>query len=281
MKRIIVTGATSGFGRECVRRFLANGDAVIATGRKLSQRPEVFANERAQYPDRIREMDLDVTDAAQRSLVAMNVGRLDVLVNNAGLGHFGACEFTDEDTARKVFDVNFFGAMALTRDLIPALRQSSGRIINISSVFGFAGFPLTGVYCASKFAMEGWSEALAHELRPHGIDVHIVQPGGHRTGFMSNALRSLAPDDQGLSSIQQRGYQFFQDRLTSRPTGPGAEAVAKAIVKLISRRKAPLRCPVGKDAKAMTFMKAWLPRSLFHAILFKMTKNAFSREAKA
>ncbi len=281
MKRVLVTGTTSGFGLDCVRQFLAKGDTVIATGRNLSRRPEVFAAERALYGDRLIERDLDVANAEQRSRIARQAGRVDVLVNNAGLGHFGACEFTDEEAARRVFDVNFFGALALTREMIPALRESGGKIVNLSSVFGFAGFPLAGVYSASKFAIEGWSEALAHELRPHGVSVHIVQPGGHRTGFLSNALWSVVPSDQGLSAAQDQGLRSFQKRLTSRPRGPSAAGVAAAIVSLAHESKAPLRVPVGRDARMMSFLKSWLPKDLFQAVLFRMTKSGFSREAGA
>jgi NAD(P)-dependent dehydrogenase (short-subunit alcohol dehydrogenase family) len=183
----LVTGASSGFGQAFVDEILARGDVAVGTFRK----PEQVAafNERAG--DGGLGMLVDVTDQAQ---VAAGVeaalarfGRIDVLVNNAGYGFLGAVEEASEAELRAVLETNFFGALAVTRAVLPAMRaQRSGHILQISSAAGIrCGIPRLGYYAASKFALEGLSESLALELAPLGVKVTIVEPGPFRTSAMT------------------------------------------------------------------------------------------------
>jgi short-subunit dehydrogenase len=165
MKRtIVITGATSGFGLSLVREFLKNGDKVIATGRNLTMRQEVFAAERAKYKDQLIEKNLDITSDTEslelKKYLEDQSLKIDVLINNAGHGLFGALEDLSTQQIRQQFEVNFFGLVNLTQLLLPLLIKASGKIFNFSSVFGFTGFPLSSAYCASKFAVEGFSESL-------------------------------------------------------------------------------------------------------------------------
>ena len=193
MKRIIViTGATSGFGCALVKEFLNQGDHVIATGRNLSDRSDIFKTERAQYKNQLIEKNLDVTLEKEcldfKNYIEESGQNIDVLINNAGYALFGALEDTSMEQIRDQFEVNFFGLTRITQNLLPSLVKSKGKILNFSSVFGFTGFPLTSAYCASKFAVEGFSESLDYELRPHGVQVCLIQPGGYRTKFGSSAV---------------------------------------------------------------------------------------------
>lgn len=187
MRTIVITGATSGFGKGLVKEFLRNGDRVIATGRNLSQRREILLDERVLAQGRLIEKDLDVTSDEQRQEFAkycrQELGHVDILVNNAGYGVFGALEDLDEAQIRQQFEANFFGLALITQSLLPLLRHGKGRIINLSSVLGLMGMPLTSMYCASKYAVEGLTESLHYELAPYNVQVCLVEPGSFPTGF--------------------------------------------------------------------------------------------------
>jgi NAD(P)-dependent dehydrogenase (short-subunit alcohol dehydrogenase family) len=185
-----VTGASRGFGAEIVKEALARGNQVVATARKPEDIP--FSG------DDVLALALDVTDENQaRAAVDAAVqrfGRIDVLVNNAGRGLLGAVEEVSDSAARAVFDTNVFGTLNVQRAVLPVLRRRrSGHVISISSVGGFTGTPGWGVYAATKFAVEGFSEALYAELRPLGVHVTIVEPGLFRTDFLDGS--SLHPAD--------------------------------------------------------------------------------------
>ncbi|HSV44443.1 MAG TPA: SDR family NAD(P)-dependent oxidoreductase, partial [Ramlibacter sp.] len=191
-RRWLITGVSSGFGLELAMAALARGDTVVGT---LRQREQAESFEKIA-PGRSHAVLLDVTradtiaPAVQQALQL--AGGLDVLVNNAGYGLFGAVEETSDAEARHVMETNFFGALAVTRALLPQLReQRSGHIFNIASVAGVIGFPGCGLYAASKFALEGMSEALAGELAPFNVRVTIVEPGGFRTNFAGGSMRKV------------------------------------------------------------------------------------------
>src|SRR5262245_25417622 len=187
-KTVLITGCSSGFGQLLVPEFLRDGWQVIATMRGAEKRQALFSKELQQYGDQLAILLLDVTNAEERRAVRDFIkerfgGRLDCLVNNAGYGLFGAVEDLSEAQIRQQMEVNFFGLVLLTQILLPQLRQSRGRVINISSVLGFMAMPMSVMYCASKFAVEGFSEGLAYELEPHGVQVALVEPGAFRTNF--------------------------------------------------------------------------------------------------
>lgn len=281
MRNVLVTGSTSGFGRLIAEEFLKNGDRVIATGRRLDQRREIFAELRMTAAERLIELSLDVADPSSRVALLAELERrsldIDILVNNAGLGLFGAFEETSEAQMRAHFEVNFFGAALLTRDLLPSLRRRQGRIFNLSSVFGFTGFPLTSIYCAAKHAIEGWSESLALELRPHGVRVTLVQPGGYRTRFAQNTVWAEEVLDPANSPyrVQTLNYEKLREKLTTRPNFQDPLEVAQGVVRAATLRHPPLRLTFGRDAQGTRLLRALLPRRLFHFVMGLMARRLF------
>lgn len=253
MRRVLVTGSSSGIGRLAVSELLRRGWAVLATMRRADERRDLFAEELAAHPGALEVLSLDVADPGERAAAVarvMETGALDCLINNAGYGLFGALEDLSEEQLRRQLEVNFFGAALLTRDLLPALRRSGGSVLLVSSVLGRAGFPLTGAYCASKFALEGLGEALYYELRPLGVRVGIVEPGGRRTRFGDNVEWA-----EGSSEVYREvtaGYRALLDKVRGRRGKRSAEAVVSALVRLAEARTVPLRTRVGGDAAAMT-----------------------------
>src|SRR5919106_2836863 len=177
-----ITGTTSGFGRAIAEAALERGDSVVASARRTD------ALEDLGDPERVHAVRLDVTDAAEREAAVASAlerfGRIDVLVNNAGRTQVGAVEETTDEELRALFDLHFFGPVALTRLVLPAMReQGGGAIVQMSSVGGQTTAPGFGAYCATKFALEGLSETLRDEVQPFGIHVLIVEPGAFRTGL--------------------------------------------------------------------------------------------------
>ena len=189
----LITGTSSGFGRAIAEAALGRGDSVVATARNTDALSELAAEERAHV------VPLDVTDAAQRvAAVAESLerfGRIDVLVNNAGRTQVGAGEETTDEELRALFDLHFFAPVALARAVLPHMReQGGGAIVQMSSVGGQITAPGFGAYCATKFALEGFTETLRDEVAPFGIHTLIVEPGAFRTGlFRPEAAYESAP----------------------------------------------------------------------------------------
>jgi NAD(P)-dependent dehydrogenase (short-subunit alcohol dehydrogenase family) len=246
-KTWFITGASSGFGTAFALHALERGDNVVATARSMSKLDALVA----RAPSRVLAVKLDVTlsadiqpavDAAVRRF-----GRIDYLFNNAGYGIVGAVEETSDTELRAVMDTNFFGAAAVTRAVLPVMRaQRSGAIVNISSMGGQMSFEGVSAYSASKFALEGMSEALALEVKPFGIKVLIVEPGGFRTEFGgTSALRFMpvtAPYKDVLTGI--RG--ILHDMHGTQPGDPAK--AARAVVLAIESDATPLRLQLGADA---------------------------------
>jgi len=250
-KRWLITGVSSGFGLELARAALARGDTVVGTLRQRAQAD----NFEKLAPGRSHAVLLDVTRAADIAPAVQQAmqkaGGIDVLVNNAGYGLFGAVEEVSDAEARHVMETNFFGALAVTRALLPQLReQRSGHIFNISSAAGVIGFPGCGLYSASKFALEGASEALAGELAPFGVRVTIVEPGGFRTKFAGGSMRQaeqVLPAYEDTPAGKARGSI---GRYDGRQPGDPAKA-AQAIITALQAPQAPLRLVLGADAVQM------------------------------
>lgn len=241
----LITGANSGFGRAFTEAAVAAGDIVVATGR----RPDALADLVAAHPDRVEALRLDVTDQAAGRAVIDDViarhGRIDVLVNNAGRTHVGAVEETADDELRDLFDLHFFGPAALIRAALPHMRaRLSGAIVQLSSMGGQLSFAGFGAYSATKFALEGLSEALADELRPLGIKVLIVEPGAFRTGLFGNASTSGQIDDYESTAGNTRRVVAAGDG-----TQPGDPAkAAEAVIAALEAEHTPLRLPLGDDS---------------------------------
>ncbi len=277
---ILITGCSSGFGRELVSVFLEKGWTVIATMRRANERQSLFQSEQTKYGNRLRIISLDVTNAGDRAVTAALIqthcqGKLDCLVNNAGYGLFGAMEDLSEAQIRAIMDVNFFGLLLLTKDLLPALRKARGRVINISSVLGYLGMPLSSLYCASKFAVEGLSEALYHELQPHGVQVAIVEPGRFRTDFGHKQVWGEGCfDADSPYAAQTAAYHELRNKMVTGQGNP-VTPVIKAIARLAEMKTMPLRVRCGTDAKQVYALKRLLPAWATNAIFSKAFHKIF------
>jgi NAD(P)-dependent dehydrogenase (short-subunit alcohol dehydrogenase family) len=242
----LITGSSSGFGREFAHAALDRGDSVVATAR----RPDVLADLVASAPDRVLAVALDVTQAGEiEAAVAAALerfGRIDVLVNNAGYGSIGAVEEIDMDDLRDLMETMFFGPVALTKAVLPHLRErGSGAIVQMSSMGGQLSPPGFGAYCSAKFALEAMSESLAAEVAPHGIRVLIPEPGAFRTEFGGARLHhSRELDDYAETAGANRAYM---DGADGTQPGDPHRAVA-AIVAALDDPDAPLRLALGDDA---------------------------------
>ena len=214
-------------------------------------------------------MNLDITDHLQIQLVTEELkqlgGTLDVLVNNAGHGLFGALEDLNSDEIRHQMEVNFFGLAEVTRSLLPFLRRSKGKIFNFSSVFGLMGFPLTSLYCASKYAVEGLSESLRIELSTLGVQVCLIEPGGYRTDFGQNLKWSNQHPDS-VYAKQMKNYQNLHEHFSNKKTQEPIE-VAQGVLKLSLRRKLPMRRVFGVDGKFSYVLKTVLPEFIYFPLM--------------
>jgi NAD(P)-dependent dehydrogenase (short-subunit alcohol dehydrogenase family) len=242
----LITGCSSGFGRSLAIAAAARGDQVVATARN----PAVLDGMAAAYGSRMITPPLDVTDAASAaSAVAKTVdtfGALDILVNNAGHGLYGAIEEVTPDEYRPMFEVNVFGLIETTKAALPVLRERGGTIVNFSSGAGIAGSGGGGYYNATKFAVEGLSEALADELQPFGIRVVIVEPGPFRTEFLGRSITVAAREmpEYAASAGRRRRYRETNNGVQA---GDPDKAVA-VILQAIDAEEPPLHLPLGPVA---------------------------------
>lgn len=241
----LITGANSGFGKAFTEAAIAAGDVVVAAAR----RPDTLAELFAAHPGQVEAVQLDVTDQAAGRAVVDGVvarhGRIDVLVNNAGRTHVGAAEETTDAELRDLFEVHFFGPAALVRAVLPHMRgRRRGAIVQLSSMGGQLSFAGFGAYSATKFALEGLSEALADEVGPLGIKVLIVEPGAFRTGLFGNASTSAELPDYQATAGATRGSVGAGDG--AQPGDPAKAAAA--IIAALEADRTPLRLPLGSDA---------------------------------
>lgn len=242
-----ITGVSSGLGKALAEAVMNEGNFVIGTFRDARQAAEF----NKAYAGKGHGVELDITNHSQIKAVVGALtdqfGRIDVLVNNAGYGFAGAIEEASEDEIRAVFETNFFGTIALTQAVLPILRQQQqGHIIQISSHSGFKGGPGFGVYNASKFALEGASEALAAEIAPLGIKLTIVEPGPFRTNFAGSGLAQAAArldDYDNTAGV----FRNRMKQINGKQEGDPQKAAA-AILQLTALENPPLRLPLGKIA---------------------------------
>jgi len=242
-----VTGASSGFGREIAAEALARGDRVVAAVRRPDSIADLAGHER------VRVVRLDVTkpaeiDAAVRDAEA-RFGGIDVLVNNAGFSILGAVEETSEADLRETMETMFFGAVALTRAVLPGMRERrSGTIVQITSMGGLTTSAGFGAYCAAKHALEGLSECMAKEVAPHGVEVLVVEPGAFRTALFGASFRHM-PATSAYSATVGAVRAWVRDNDGKQPGDP--KKAARAIVETVRSRGTgtrPLRLPLGADA---------------------------------
>lgn len=241
-----ITGASSGFGKAFAEYAVSRQYNVVVTARRTDK----LAAIKALAPDRVEAIGMDVTSskeiaaAVEQALRRFN--RIDVLINNAGYGIVGGVEETPEAELRALMDTNFFGAVAVSKMLIPQFRkQQSGAIVNISSLGGQLSYPGFGDYSASKFALEGISEAMATELGPMGIKVLIVEPGQFRTDLAGEAMRHM-PEIDAYKDTVGKTREFARSMGGTQPGDP--LKAAAAIDKALRAEKTPLRLQLGIDA---------------------------------
>jgi NAD(P)-dependent dehydrogenase (short-subunit alcohol dehydrogenase family) len=242
-KTIFITGASKGFGKIWAEAFLKRGDRVIATARNLANLNDLVE----KYGNNIFPLKLDVNDReavfAAVKTAKDQFGSIDVVINNAGFGLFGAVEETTEKQAREQMETNFFGLLWVTQAVIPVMReQKSGHIIQVSSVLGVVTFPNLGVYNASKFAVEGLTESLAPEVAQFGIKLSLLEPNAFATEWAGpSALHTEANpiyDQMKADLFASFGPDFFGD----------PNATSKALLQLVDSENPPLRLILGKVA---------------------------------
>lgn len=238
-----ITGTSRGFGREWAIAALERGDRVAATARDTSTLDDLTA----KYGDALLPIALDVTDReADFAAVAQahdHFGRLDIVVNNAGYGQFGFIEELSEAEARAQIETNVFGALWVTQAALPYLRaQRSGHIIQVSSIGGITAFQNVGIYHASKWALEGFSQALAQEVESFGVKVTLIEPGGFSTDWAGPSAKHATPlpDYEEAHEAAQRA----RSQRTSKPGDP--QASARAILKVVDAENPPLRVFFGE-----------------------------------
>ena len=243
-----VTGSSRGLGRVLVETVLAAGDKVVATARKT----EDLADLTKIHGDKIRTVKLDVTSpddvkkAVTKAVEAF--GRIDVVVNNAGYGFTGAFEEMTPEQFKGQIDTNFWGVVNVTREILPLLRkQGSGHIIQITSIGGRIGVPGVSGYHAAKFAVEGLSESLAQEIKPLGLKLTIVEPGGFRTDWAGASMAYARPIEAYAPTVGVI-RDYMAQHAGQQPGDP--RKAAQAILKIVDLTEPPLRLPLGNDAIA-------------------------------
>jgi NAD(P)-dependent dehydrogenase (short-subunit alcohol dehydrogenase family) len=241
-----ITGSSRGLGRAFTEVILEAGHLVVATARK----PEQLADLSKTYGDRIRTVRLDVTSPAevQKTVAAAKeaFGRIDVVVNNAGYGFIGAFEEMTADEFKGQIDTNFWGVVNVTRAVLPALReQGFGHIIQVTSVGGRLGVPGLSGYHAAKFAVEGLSETLAQEIKPLGLKLTIVEPGGFRTDW-AGASMAFAKPMKAYAPVLGAIRGYMEQHSGHEPGDP--RKAGHVLLQLVEMEQPPLRLPLGKDA---------------------------------
>jgi NAD(P)-dependent dehydrogenase (short-subunit alcohol dehydrogenase family) len=246
MSRIwLITGASSGFGRAIAEAALSRGDSVAAASRRTDALGDLAQRER------VHAVSLDVTDAAQRAAAVSETlerfGRIDVLVNNAGRTQVGAVEETTDEELRALFDLHFFAPAALTRAVLPHMREhGGGAIVQMSSVGGQVTAPGFGAYCATKFALEGFTETLRDEVAGFGIHTIIVEPGAFRTGLFRPDAAYMSAEMPEYAETVGPTRAYVRDGHGSQPGDPAKAAAA--IIAALDADDPPLRLVLGADA---------------------------------
>jgi NAD(P)-dependent dehydrogenase (short-subunit alcohol dehydrogenase family) len=242
-KNWFITGTSRGFGREWAIAALERGDRVAATARNLDSLTDLAE----KYGDKLLPLELDVTDReADFAAVARAhdvFGGLDIVINNAGYGQFGLIEELSEKDVRDQLETNLFGAFWITQASLPFMRaQGSGHILQVSSIGGVSAFPGVGAYHASKWALEGFSQALAAEVKPFGIKVTLIEPGGFNTDWAGDSAKHATP----LSDYDDLRAKLNATRGVTATVRGNPEATGVAILKIVDATEPPLRIFLGK-----------------------------------
>jgi NAD(P)-dependent dehydrogenase (short-subunit alcohol dehydrogenase family) len=263
MPTVLITGTSTGIGRVTTEVLAGKGWRVFATMRDLAKKDRLERGlKKAGLENEVTILQLDVDDPASiesavAAILAETGGSLDAVVHNAGVAVAGAHEDMPEADLRRVMETNFFGVLALTRALLPTFRaQRAGRIVMVSSQAAFAGQPANSIYCASKWALEGWAESIAFELDGFGIHVILVEPGPYRTEIWRSTPRILPQDSEYLPWLQQvfRGADQHEAKTARDP-----KEVADVIANALAVKHPKFRYPVGFFARLDHFLRGKIP----------------------
>lgn len=270
-KTVFITGSSSGIGLATALYFYERGWNVIATMRNPEKRTTVLHEKGLPDLLHLDVIDKDSISAAIHYAVA-KYQRIDVLVNNAGYANYGPFEFATSEQIQRQFETNVFGLMEMTREFIPVFRaQGGGVLVNVTSMGGIIGFPLYSLYNSSKWAVEGFSEALQYELKSLNIKIKVIEPGVIKTDFYDRSLdrNSAAADQNPYSDTMARAEKTLAEGGMSSGSEPAL--VARAIFKAAQGRSSRLRFPVGADARLVNVIRKILPQSWFFKIIEKNT----------
>lgn len=260
-KIVVITGASTGLGAALALQLARKGHVVYATMRDLSKKSALEADAKAR--PNLRFLAVDVQDMASVSAaveaIVKTEGRIDVLINNAGAGYARSTEQASLDEIAWVIDLNFMGVVRATKAVIPHMRKArSGHVINISSVGGLVGQPFNEIYCGAKFAVEGFTEALASYVQPHfGVKFTAVEPGGISSEFFTSALKKMEETGGVLNDEYLPILQKYRDRSRARGTTAfqTPDQVAEVIVKVVESRDPPIRIRTSKWAEKLCALK--------------------------
>ena len=272
-KVILITGASSGIGKDTAISLIKYGHVVYGAARRLEMMQDIIqAGGHAIKMDILKERNID--DVVNQIIKEQN--RIDVLINNAGYGLWGAVETISIDEAKRQFDVNIFGLAYLTKKIIPFMReQKSGKIINMSSMGGKVYTPFGAWYHATKYALEGWSDCLRIELKSFGIDVILIEPGVIKTEFQdvmmdSTVERSIGtPYEKKLKALEKATQEMYTRGIGSPPS-----TITKLIIKAINSHNPKRRYVGGLFAKPMLFIKKWLGDKMYEKAIMSQIKKA-------
>ena len=266
MRTVLITGASMGLGEATTKALAGRGWRVFATMRNLDKRtPLERWSQESGLRERVEFEQLDVTDAqsirnAVAATLARSGNRLDAVVHNAGIAVGGAFEELRAADTRHVMETNFFGVLNLTRECLPVFRaQRQGRIVIVSSFMGLSGQPANSIYCASKFALEGWAESLAYELEPFGIHVIVVEPALYRTHIWGGSPR-VNPENSPYRDWVQRVFDAVDNQLAKAFRDP--QEVGKAIARALDARQPHFRYPIDPVSRLTHFSRGKLPTRL-------------------
>lgn len=274
-KTILITGTSSGIGRATVKYFANKGWQVAATMRSPEKESEL------QKVENVKLYALDVVNPSSIekaiSTIIEDFGALDVVVNNAGYGAVGIFEKASSEQIQKQFDVNVFGVMNVTRAVLPYFRsQKRGLIINVTSMGGRLTFPLYSVYHGTKWAIEGWAEAMNFELRPFGIRMKNVEPGAIKTDFYDRSMDIF--ENSAITDYDAYQHSVLKNTNEAGASAPGPELVAETIYKAAVDEKSSLRYPAGAQAKVLLFLRRLLPVKWFNAIVRMTVEKGLTQE---
>lgn len=273
-RRTLITGAGSGIGLAAALRLSRAGYAVVGTARDPGAVKAKVENDLGgPLPFRLVAMDLTDSDSLESGYAeALSIlGGIDILINNAGMGELGAVEDTPLMDSRKLFEVNYFGVVALVKLALPGMRsRGRGIILSLGSIVHDLQFPFKAQYCASKSALTGFSLSLRYEVYPHGIRVHILEPGWVRSEF-HNRLRPAGGPGSVYAPRLKPFLDFSRD---TDPNIPDGAAVAEVIQQVLENPKSPVRIPVGKEAKTFRLARRFLSNAMLdRLLLWKLAKK--------